>query len=293
MTGFWYRILRGCGRLFGAWFFILAARTIACIYFLVPARRRESVRFYGLLYPQRSHLFHLWCAFRQFQNFTTIHTDRFLLARGKLPRTTASGWDKLETAMRETGAILLMSHLGNWEMAARLLKEQNSTARMLLYMGVKEKEGVERIQKEELRQAGIRIIGVAPDAVDPLAAIEGIRCLRGDGLVSMSGDLIRQPGQTTVSVDFLGHTARLPQAPYGFALASGAPLFAFFALRTGHNQYHFCLEGPILVQAKSRADRANAIQAAANQYAALLEKQLRTHPCQWYHFERFVDRLTR
>jgi predicted LPLAT superfamily acyltransferase len=174
-------------------------------------------------------------------------------------------------------------------MAARLLREQESRAGMLLYMGVKEKEGVEAIQKEELKQAGIRIIGMGPETNDPLAAIEGIRCLRDGGLVSMSGDMIRQAGQAEVTVKFLGHTARLPRAPYGFALASGAPLFAFFALRTGANRYHFRLEGPIRVQARSRADRSMAIQAAARQYAALLEQTLRDHPCQWYHFERFVE----
>jgi predicted LPLAT superfamily acyltransferase len=289
MTGFWYRILRGCGRLFGAWFFVLAARIIACIYFLVPARRRESVRFYGLLFPQRSRLFHLWCTYKQFQNFTTIHTDRFLLGLGKKPATTASGWDRLEAAMQENGAILLMSHLGNWEMAARLLREQESRAGMLLYMGVKEKEGVEAIQKEELQQAGIRIIGMGPETNDPLAAIEGIRCLGKGGLVSMSGDMIRRTGQAAVTVPFLGRTARLPRAPYGFALASGAPLFAFFALRTGANRYHFRLEGPIRVQAQTRAQRPAAIEEAARRYAALLEQTLRDHPCQWYHFERFVE----
>jgi len=184
--------------------------------------------------------------------------------------------------------VLLMSHLGNWEMAAHLLKKQKHEARMLLYMGVKEKEGVENIQKEKLRATGITIIGVEQEGGSPFSAVEGIKTLRDGGLVSMSGDIIRQHDQQTVTVPFLGHEVRLPKAPYVFALISGAPLFAFFAFRTGKNRYHFSLTGPITIPPHDRNNRQQAIAAAASQYAGLLEQAVRQHPCQWYHFERFL-----
>jgi predicted LPLAT superfamily acyltransferase len=173
-------------------------------------------------------------------------------------------------------------------MAATLLKRQRPDLQLLLYMGVKEKEGVERLQKDELRRSGVRIIGVDQEDRSPLAAVEGIRFLRAGGLVSMAGDIVWRSDQRKIRVTFLGHHAYLPEAPFAFALVSGAPLFVFFAFRTGHNRYHFTLSEPIPLQAPSRRERGEAIAGAAQQYADLLAESLRRHPFEWYHFDRFI-----
>ena len=155
-------------------------------------------------------------------------------------------------------------------------------------MGVKEKEGVERLQKEDLQSAGITIISAGREEGSPFSAVEGIRFLRSGGLVSMTGDMVWRSDQRTVRVTFLGRDAYLPEAPYVFALVSGAPLLVFFAFRSGRNRYHFKAEGPIEIKAGSRRDRSAAIAAAAQQYADLLEGMLREHPFEWYHFDRFI-----
>ena len=74
-----YRILVQAANRLGPWVFNLAARTIAVGYFLFSRRTRESRRFYAALLPGRSHLYHHWCTFRQYQNFTTIHLDLSLI----------------------------------------------------------------------------------------------------------------------------------------------------------------------------------------------------------------------
>jgi len=288
MTGALYRLLALTGRLFGAWFFVFISRTIAAGYFVFSRKVPESRRFYAALYPCRSSWYHRLCTFRQYQNFTTIHLDRFLVARSQATTFTSRGWEKLEAVIGSKGGILLMSHLGNWEMAAHLLKQQKEGLKMLLYMGVKEKEGVERMQKEELRRAGVTIIGVDKEEESPFSVVDGIRFLQAGGLISLSGDIVWHEKQRQVRVTFLGHDAYLPAAPYIFALVSGAPLFAFFIFRTGRNAYCFTLSDPIVIQSNSRQDRENAITRAAQQYADLLEKALREHPREWYHFDRFI-----
>ena len=289
MTGFWYRLLLGITRCLGPWVLVAFSRFVAAGYFLFSPRRTDSQRFYAALYPDRSACFHLWCVFRQFQNFTTIHLDRFLRAQGEPIHCTSEGWEHLEAVIGRQGGVLVMSHLGNWEMAARTLKEKASNLKLLLYMGVKEKEGVERAQKEELRRAGVTIVGVGQEESDPFAALEAIRFLRAGGLVSMTGDVVWRADQRSVRVPFLGREARLPEAPYLFSLLSGSPLFAFFVLRTGRNRYHLSLSRPIVIPPHARQDREAALASAAGQYAGLLEAQLRTHPFQWYHFERFLS----
>jgi predicted LPLAT superfamily acyltransferase len=288
MNGIFFKILIGVSNLLGAWFFGLVARCIATGYFLFSPRRKESVRFYKILFSEKGHLFHLWYTFQQYQNFTTIHFDRFLASRKKMVNHTSEGWDHLENVIGKQGGILLMSHLGNWEMAASLLKQKKDELQLLLYMGVKQKEGVEKLQKEDLRKAGVTILGVDQEDNSPFNAVEGIRFLREGGLVSMAGDIVWRSDQRRVKVNFLDHIAYLPEAPFVFSLVSKAPLFVFFAFRTGNNTYHFSLSDPIAVEAHSRADRQIAIGKAAQQYADLLVESLRSHPCEWYHFDRFL-----
>lgn len=284
-----YNLINLAGRLGGTWLFAGISRIIAAGYFFFSRNAAESYRFYGILYPDRSAWYHRHCTFRQYQNFTTIHLDRFLLSRGKETTFTTDGWEKLEAAMGDTGGILLMSHLGNWEIAARLLKRQKKDIEVLLYMGVKEKEGIERLQKEDLRQSGVRIIGISRNDDSPFSAVEGIRCLRAGGLVSLAGDIVWRDDQRKVRVSFLDRVAYLPEAPFVIGLVAGAPLFVFFAFRTGRNRYHFTASDPIEMKASSREDRSRAIEEAAQRYACLLEEKLRKHPLEWYHFNRFID----
>ncbi|GAB6193516.1 LpxL/LpxP family acyltransferase [Desulfocastanea catecholica] len=288
MNGFWYRLLVRVANLGGSWFFVLVSRIIAAGYFVFSRRVPESRRFYAALFPERGHLYHLWCTFRQYQNFTTIHFDRFLMAKARPATFTAEGWENMAAATGQQGGILLMSHLGNWEMAATLLKQQEKDLQLLLYMGRKEKEGVERVQKEQLRRSGITIIAADKENSSPFTAVEGIRFLQSGGLVSMAGDMVWRSDQRKVRVTFLGHDAYLPEAPFIFALVSGAPLLVFFVFRAGEGRYHFTLSEPIAIRPASRQARPQAIARAAQQYADLLEQSLRRHPFEWYHFDRFI-----
>ena len=273
----------------GCWLFVVISRIIAAGYFVFSKNVPESRRFYALLYPERGAWYHLWCTFRQYQSFTTIHLDRFLSIHQRETTFSSQGWEKLEAVVDSKGAILLMSHLGNWEIAAHLLKKQEGSHKLLLYMGVKDKEYIERLQKEHLCQSGVTIIGVEKEGGSPFDAVEGIRFLNDGGLVSMTGDVVWRSDQRKRRVRFLGGEAFVPEAPYVFALVSGAPIFVFFPFRTGKNSYEFILSDPIYLRRGDKSEREAAIQAAAQQYADLLELKLREHPFEWYHFDRFVQ----
>ncbi len=285
-----HRLLMFGARILGPWLLVVISRVVAAGYFCFSRRTGESHRLYAALFPARSGLYHRWCTFRQYQNFTTIHLDRLLANLGRPVAYRGPGPEQL-TGRIGQGAILLMSHLGNWEMAARLLMARSGNLRILLYMGIKEKEGVEAVQKEELRRAGVKIIGVHQDESAPFSAVEGIRLLQEGGLVSMAGDIIWRADQRRLPVSFLGHRAYLAEAPFVFALVSGAPLLVFFALRDPGGGYQCRLSEPIYVQAASRDERRQALAAAAQRYADLLAETLRAHPLEWYHFDRFIHEV--
>jgi lauroyl/myristoyl acyltransferase len=191
---------------------------------------------------------------------------------------------------RKKGGILLMSHMGNWEVAAHLLSKVVPDLNLMLYMGIRDKEEIENIQKQSVSGDGIRIVGVDQASGSPFDIVEGIRFLQGGGFVSMAGDVVWRQGQRSLTGEFLGHPVRLPEAPFVLALVSGAPLIVFFAFRTPDGQYRFSAQPPISVTAPNRRDRQIALRSAAQLYLRYLEKAVREHPYQWYHFKPFLEK---
>jgi predicted LPLAT superfamily acyltransferase len=286
MSKLFYKSITFLSSKWGRWIFLVFAWFVATGYFLFfPRRVGSSTRIYRALYPDRNGLFHLWCTWRQYHNFTHVFLDRYLLQETNEITYTSEGLEHLEHVLdKGEGGILLMSHMGNWEVAAHLLKRKLKNLRLLLYMGIRQKEQIEQLQKETLAQSGIRIVAVDESGGSPLGLVDGIKFIESGGVVSLTGDLVWKKNQRAIPVKFLGQEILLPEAPHLFALLSGAPLFIFFAFRTDKNKYRFTLSEPIYLTAASREERAAAIQRSAQKYADILEAALRNHPLQWYHF---------
>lgn len=290
MKGLFYRAIVILSKIVGPWVLVIFTWIVSTGFFLFfPARVAVSLRFYGALFPDEGWFYHLWCAWRQYHNFSYVFLDRLMVQDIEGISYTSEGWEHLEEATKNgTGGIILMSHMGNWEVAAHLLKQRGHDMDLLLYMGIKEKEQIERIQKESLSLGGIGVLGVARDGGSPFDIIEGISVLRDGGFVSMTGDVIWDEEQRVVPVRFLDHEVNLPEAPHILALISGAPIFTFFSFRTGKKRYHFKISEPRYVRASSRSQRDGATSSSAQEYANLLEMALRQSPLEWYHFEPFL-----
>ena len=271
----------------GQWVFLVFAWIVSTGFFICfPLRVGTSIQFYRRVFPNNSWFYHLMCAWRQYHNFTDVFFDRFIFQEYDNIRYTSEGLDRLDQVLKEkSGAILLMSHMGNWEVAAHLLKQNFPEMDLLLYMGTKHKEQIEGIQKTSLSRKGIRIIAVDQQGGSPFDIVEGIHFLNSGGLVSLTGDLLWKKDQRSVRVKFLGCDVLFPEAPYVLALLSGAPVFIFFAFRTGKKTYHFNLTELTLVKAATRGERTAIIRQAAQGYADILEGTVRLYPFQWYHFK--------
>lgn len=297
MKAAFYRLLIALFRLFGpAVFRFFTWWVVTGYYFLFPGRLAVSVRFYRTVFPERAMAYHLRCAWRQYHGFSRIFLDRLVLSDFQSDRPavaqTHEGSEHLDHAVRNrTGGILVMSHVGNWETASLLLKERwrnSPDMKLLLYLGRKHKEQIERIQKESLSQRGVHIIASDQNSSSPADIVEGIRFLKTGGLVSLTGDRLWRADQRSVRVTFFGRDALIPETPFLFSFLSGAPLLIFFTYRTADETYHFKILPPVYVVAKDRGRRDEAIQNAAQLYATALEETVRRHPFEWFHFEPFI-----
>ncbi|MCL4477842.1 MAG: lysophospholipid acyltransferase family protein [Deltaproteobacteria bacterium] len=284
MKGLFYRCISFLSRIFGLWIVSASAWIIVTAYFiLMPGRTANSVRFYRALYPGRNVFYHVWCAWRQYHHFSTVFVDRLIFEKEEGLNWVGEGLDHLSSAAkRGEYGILLTSHFGNWEAAARGL--QTLDFKILLYMGSRQYEQIEAQIKKDLADHGITIIAVPKDAGTQFEGLAGLRFLRNDGFVAMAGDLLWNNEEKSIKVKFLGHDVFLPQAPYVFALVLEAPIFVFFVMRTGRAKYRIVAHPPIYVKAGSREHREAAIQNAAQQYVSLLEQTVRQYPDHWYHF---------
>jgi len=291
MTALFYTTLTFLSKYLGAWFFTFVSRGVATGYFMFSHRRRKAGRdFYAALFPGKSRFYHYVCTLKQFQNFTYLFLDRFILRDTGDITYSFDGLEHLTSAMKEnSGAILLMSHMGNWEVAAHLLKRSLPELRLLLYMGIRQKEEIEAIQKQNISEDGITVMGVSEEGGSPFDIVEGIRFLRRGGVVSMAGDILWRNEQRSVAVTFLGRKVRLPEAPYILSLVSGAPVVVFFAFRTGDRRYQFTALPPIRLSPPTRDHRPESIRSAAQTYADYMQEALKRHPFEWFHFDRFLN----
>ncbi len=290
MKALFYRFLILLSRGMGIWVFRFFSWWVATGFFcFFPRRVAESFRFYSALFPDQRKFSALRLAWRQYHSFTSVFLDRILLLEEGRLTHSSEGLERLfEAVEKKTGGILLMSHFGNWEVAAHLLHGKG--LKLLLYLGRKHQEQIEGAQKKSLKEQGVRVIAVDEEGGSPLDIVEGIRFLKEGGLVSLTGDRLWGKEQRTVAVSFLGHEVTLPEAPHLLALLSGAPLFAFMAFRTGPGRYFFSVSPPYYVKAESRPERGQAIRDSAQRYARILEEAVRRSPEEWYHFEPFLGK---
>ena len=287
MKKFSYKVAVYFSKRLGVWFFRTFSWFIATGYFsLFPVRVAHSLKFYRALFPDRNFFYHLSCVWKQYHNFTNVYTYRFVAKLKDDVEFTREGWEYLDEAVeKKTGAIIVMSHIGNWELAAEMLQRKGLP--IMLYLGAKHKEQIEKIQKEKLAQSGVKIVATSEKESSPFALLEGINFLREGGIVSMTGDRLWGE-QRAIKVNFLGHEVQLPDTPHLFALMSGAPMMTFFVNQKAPGKYHIAVSRGRQVLAQSRKDRANAVLASAQAYAGELEKKVRQHPFEWHHFEKFL-----
>jgi len=284
---FFYKMMALISRIVGLWFAEAMSWIIATGFFFLFAKRRAvCVEFYRVLYPEKG-LFYAWrLALDQYHHSATLFVDRLRLGQDNISWTVEGGEILHEAERKGTGGVLLMSHFGNWEVAARSLAQEG--IRLMLFMGAREQEQIEGLQKMDIVTSGIRIAYASEKEASPLELLEGVRFLEEGGFVSLPGDKVWTDRQRILKVEFRGREVSLPAAPFVLAMTSGAPLFAFFVTRLGRGNFRVKVHAPIEIKKHDRAEREAVLLEAARKYLSLLEGNLLAHPEHWHHFDPWL-----
>jgi predicted LPLAT superfamily acyltransferase len=287
MKAFFHKLTIRVSFLLGSWFIRFFAWWIATGYLLFrPSRRRSSLQLYRVIFHDKNAWYHLYCAWNQFHSFAATYADRIEIDSKKGVTISTQGQEGIiEAARRGSGGVILMSHLGNYEVAARAFTEIG--LKHLMIMGEKEARQVSRDQRETLSARGINILVATGQGDSIFGGLEAIRFISEGGFVSLSGDLIWTKQRSLLPVKLFDQEVTLTSAPHLLALISGAPLFNLFTFRVKRGMHQIIISPPRQVKAPSRSERNVTLQASAQVYADALEESVRQHPFQWYIFEPF------
>jgi lauroyl/myristoyl acyltransferase len=270
----------------GLWFTRWFAWWVATGYFIfLPKRAAVGMRFFRQVFPERGFFDRLWLVWKQFHAFSRLFSERLSLDRGDRLHCEIEGWEEYQKAASAGhGGVLLMSHLGSWEVAARLLKRQGVP--LMLYMGARKREQVESLQKSDLAREGVQVVVVSEDNESAFQSLAGLHFLRSGGFVSFAGDRLWSDKQRVLEIELWGRPVRLPAGPHLFAIIGKVPMLALFAISLGKGQYRVIVKSIPIGQGLRREE---ALIQSANQYGKLLEQMVRDYPTQWYHFEPFLE----
>lgn len=175
------------------------------------------------------------------------------------------------------GLVLVTAHTGSWDAAARLLSTE--VRREVIVVMAREPDARARALHDAVRRrGGIRVVHVGDH---PLEALPLLRHLRDGGVVAIQLDRV-PPGARSLEVRLLGQPYRVPEGPFSLAAMAGVPVLPLFARRSGFFAYELW-SGEVL-RLPRRPDRA-VLRAAAAEATFAMERFIRAHPTQWFHFE--------
>ncbi len=281
------------GNALGIWFFEILLRFsglkgaylllnfVAAHYLLFDRQAVQSALPYlGRRFPAAGALQLRWHAYRLFISQGKQLVDRYAIAhKPDLFRYKEVNTPETLQALQESskGLVLLMSHVGNWQVALRQMghlkkeihivmrPEDNPAIRDSLRLG-QEAKPVHLINPEE------EFGGV----------IEIMEALRAGGVVCIMGD--RSYEFDTVDVPFLGGMARFPYGAFAVAAAVQCPVVPLVTYKVTDRDYiadFSTLWRPVYTEAKSKKEQ---LRPWVRGYAELLERFVEEHPYECFLF---------
>ena len=285
------RFLFGCFKLGGRPLFKLVLAPVILYFFLFRRQARVASLDYlrrvqraGAL-PADSSL--LWLSAKHFWHFGNALIDKLAVWIGQIPRAQVQiHGDEVIFKLRaqQQGCVLLISHLGNFEIC-RCLSARHPGMRLTVLMHTKHAQKFNRLMQDNASASQLDILQVTE--ITPATAMLLSERIEQGEFVAIAGDrvAISNP-ENSLLVDFLGDKAALPLGPFTLASILRAPMISLFCLREGpgFGIYFQQLSGDEQVP---RRQRQAHLQQIAQAYGVQLEHHCRRQPLQWFNFFDF------
>jgi len=188
-----------------------------------------------------------------------------------------------EVLYNKKGALLLLSHLGNWEMMGLMSKVLENPI-MVIARPIKKNRWLDRMVSEIREATGLEVISTGK------ASRKVIQALSQNRLV---GILIDQRAKRSegVWVDFFGRTASTTPALAVLAMRTGSPVLPVFMIRNGYRKHRLLVQEPL--QFADTGDVKKDVETNTQLINHTLESMIRQYPDQWFWVHRRWERKKR
>lgn len=285
------RLLLTVYRVGGVWPFRLCLAPVVLCYALFHHRARRA----SADYRRRMHRFNPtfpaprpWHFLRHLWQFANALLDKLAVWMGDLTRDQVILHDSAiidDLLDRKQGALILISHLGNFEICQALSETRPRLKLTVLHHtlnATKFNEVLAQYNREsqvELLQVTELDIGTAMRLNAKIAAGE---------FVAIAADRVAIGNGRSLERDFLGDSAPFPLGPFALAVALEAPVLTIHSLKRD-DRYHIHFETLWEGGAVPRSQRSAQREALASAFVARLEHHCLAAPWQWYNFFPFWE----
>jgi lauroyl/myristoyl acyltransferase len=170
---------------------------------------------------------------------------------------------------RDGAVVSLTAHVGNWELAGRLLADHTARTTHVV-VAAEEARALERWLRRD--GGGLRFVS----RTHPTISLTLVAALRRGDAVALQGD--RALGtRGDVPVPFFGRPAPFPIGPFHLARAAGVPVVPAFCTLDGDGRYALRVLPPMKV---ARGGEEDALAA----WVRALERLVAEKPTQWFNF---------
>jgi predicted LPLAT superfamily acyltransferase len=227
-------------------------------------------------------------SFRHFILFGEILLDKLLVWMGHIRREdivfeTPEANQELDSSRK--GGIIIVSHLGNFEVGSALAS-QIPGMRLTILVYTRHAEKFNALMKQVNSNADVEIMQVTD--VSPITIMLLSERINSGGYVVIAGDRIPVGEQSRVSiVNFLGRQAPMPQGAFILAGLLKCPVYLMFCLKQ-QAQYHVYVElFTEYLDFSNRKARLETLNNVVQNYASRLEFYCIKAPMQWFNFYPF------
>ena len=286
--GLWWRKFAYLGCVYGPeWWKRYSPPAIAGIIFVLVGRnRRGAIANMQRILAQCGQNA-TWAAVQMFAQFSHCLTET-MEYYGPRPRPIQLDdpeRDDLAAALGEgRGAVVVTGHFGNWDVAAKRLREYGRPINVVMA------REVNATTHDYVRQARERVgVSVIYSDTSVFSSLNMIRALQRNEIVAIQLDRPLGAGGTR-QVPFFGATAPFPSGPFVLARLAGAPVIPVFIPRLGTRHYAIRVCGRFQLAREARDNRS--LDRVMAEVVRAFEAVVREFPQQWFQFTPFWPERT-
>jgi len=179
---------------------------------------------------------------------------------------------------RRCGFVLLMSHVGSWQVALSALSFMDIPVNLLL----EREQG--NFDRHYFEYTGT---GSPYRIIDPGGYLGGtlemLDVLKKGEVLCVMGDRVSGSQKSYVNVEFLGEEASFPYSAFKLASAARVPIVVFFSYKNGPDSYALKISKIIRVP-KNLGRSGKYFLPFVSQYIEALESYVQMHPYQFFNF---------